>query len=107
MRSVWQAFLSKTQLLRSLGRGILICQWNASRRPQVRRALPVGPLQSISQAEFAALGVARMSLGSFLASSVQNRLIEDANALQTMGDDTVCTPIGYDVVDDLLAKGQK
>lgn len=64
--------------------------------------LPVGPLQSLGRAEFAAMGAARISLGSLLARSVQQRLLEDAQAILTDGNFATCTPAPSDQIDTFL-----
>ncbi|SFI73606.1 isocitrate lyase/PEP mutase family protein [Celeribacter neptunius] len=68
-------------------------------------ALPVGPLQTLTRSDFAALGVARISLGSLLARSVQERLIANAGDILGKGLFSTCTPAGSDLVDGLLDKG--
>lgn len=68
-------------------------------------ALPVGPLQGLTRADFAALGVARISLGSLLARSIHDRLISNARDILKAGLFSSCTPAGSDLVDGLLAKG--
>ncbi|TNE66363.1 MAG: isocitrate lyase/phosphoenolpyruvate mutase family protein [Rhodobacteraceae bacterium] len=70
-------------------------------------ALPVGPLQNLTRDDFAALGVARISLGSLLARSVHERLIANAEDILSQGVFSTCTPAGSDRVDALLAKGAR
>lgn len=66
-------------------------------------ALAAGPYTKVSLAEFAAAGVARISLGSSLARAMQ-RLIQDAaKAMFEDGDFTpLSNSISSDVVDNLL-----
>lgn len=71
-------------------------------------ALAAGPFAQLSLAEFAAMGVARVSLGSALA-RVTHRAIDDAaHALFSAGDFTPLTRgMSGDAVDDLLEKGAR
>ena len=70
-------------------------------------ALPVGPLHTLTRADFAALGVARISLGSLLARSVHARLIADAQAILSEGHFAATRPASGADVDALLAKGAR
>lgn len=69
-------------------------------------ALAAGPFTKITRAEFAALGVARISLGSALARATHRVIADAASAMFGSGD---FTPLGNSVsgktVDALLNKG--
>lgn len=69
-------------------------------------ALAVGPLSKLSLAEFGAMGVARVSLGSALARMVHKTLIDAGEAMLVEGrfDSHLGAP--GDAVDALLAKGE-
>jgi 2-methylisocitrate lyase-like PEP mutase family enzyme len=69
-------------------------------------ALAAGPFTKVTRAEFAALGVARISLGSALARATHRVIADAATAMFSSGD---FTPLGNSVsgkiVDELLNKG--
>jgi 2-methylisocitrate lyase-like PEP mutase family enzyme len=69
-------------------------------------ALAAGPFTKLSRADFAALGVARISLGSALARIAHKTIVDAANAMFGSGD---FTPLGNGIagskVDELLLKG--
>jgi 2-methylisocitrate lyase-like PEP mutase family enzyme len=71
-------------------------------------ALAAGPYSKVSMAEFAAAGVARVSLGSALA-RVTHRVIHDAaKAMFEAGDfSALSTAIGGDATDNLLKSGSR
>jgi 2-methylisocitrate lyase-like PEP mutase family enzyme len=69
-------------------------------------ALAAGPFTKLSRADFAALGVARISLGSALARITHKSIVDAANAMFGPGD---FAPLGKSIagakVDELLLKG--
>lgn len=69
-------------------------------------ALAAGPFTKVSRAEFAALGIARISLGSALARATHRVIHDAAVAMFGSGD---FTPLGNSIsgktVDELLSKG--
>ena len=70
--------------------------------------LAAGPYSKVSMAEFAAAGVARVSLGSALA-RVTHRVIHDAaKAMFDAGDfSALSTALSGDAVDKLLSEGSR
>jgi 2-methylisocitrate lyase-like PEP mutase family enzyme len=68
-------------------------------------ALAIGPLAALTRADFAALGVARISLGAALARMAQRALHDAATAMLTEGRFDSHPVIGGKAVDALLAKG--
>lgn len=71
-------------------------------------ALAAGPFSGVTRAEFAALGVARISLGAALARVTQRALIEAATALLDHGDFSLLgNGASGGTVDALLAKGAR
>lgn len=68
-------------------------------------ALAAGPFTKVSRAEFAAAGVARISLGSALARATHRVIYDAAKAMFDHGD---FSPLGHgisgDVIDDLLMR---
>ena len=74
---------------------------NASAKPF--NALAAGKFAKLSRAEFAALGVARISLGSSLARITNHVLIDTARRILSDGDFTdFLTASDFDTVDDLM-----
>jgi len=66
-------------------------------------ALTAGPFAKVSQAEFAAIGIARISLGSALARITHRAIHDAAQAMFQNGDFTPLTKgISSDTIDDLL-----
>lgn len=69
-------------------------------------SLAAGPFTKLSRADFAALGVARISLGSALARITHKAIVDAATAMFGSGD---FTPLGKGIagskIDELLLKG--
>lgn len=70
-------------------------------------ALPVGPLQSLTVADFAQIGVARLSLGSLLARSIHTQIVETASSIFDENHFNGCRPASGDLIDALMLKGSK
>ena len=71
-------------------------------------ALAAGPFTAVSLAEFAAAGVARVSLGSALARATHRVVADAARAMFGDGDfGALARSIGGDEVDALLARGRR
>ncbi|HBZ43074.1 MAG TPA: isocitrate lyase/phosphoenolpyruvate mutase family protein [Maritimibacter sp.] len=69
-------------------------------------ALAAGPDTTLTQADFARLGVARISLGSSLARATQRLVVEVAGAMFDAGDFSALAPAGTKIdFDALLHKG--
>ena len=67
-------------------------------------ALAVGPLARLRLAEFAEIGVARVSVGSALARAT-HRVIRDAGSAMLGGDFAGLGGVGADEIDPMLARG--
>jgi 2-methylisocitrate lyase-like PEP mutase family enzyme len=67
-------------------------------------ALAVGPLASLSLADFAEIGVARISVGAALARAT-HRVIQNAGGAMLGGDFTQLGGVSGDAIDGLLAQG--
>jgi 2-methylisocitrate lyase-like PEP mutase family enzyme len=81
-----------------------VCQ--ATRKPV--NALAVGGLAKLSRAEFGAIGVARISLGSALARLTHKAIFDAGKAMFDRGDFTMMGQgISGGVVDELMEKGAK
>lgn len=70
-------------------------------------ALAAGPQQALSRAEMAAMGVARISLGSMLARATHATLIAAARAMFDDGRFDAAPPASGSEVDALLAAGAR
>ena len=71
-------------------------------------ALAAGPFTHVSRAAFAALGVARISLGSALARATHRLIADAAEAMFERGDFTpLSRSIGGTAVDAMLEKGSR
>ncbi len=68
-------------------------------------ALAAGPFTKVSRSEFAAAGVARISLGSALARATHKLIADAADAMFTRGDFGLLGGISGGEVDALLEKG--
>ena len=70
-------------------------------------ALAAGPYTAVTRAEFAAAGVARISLGSALARATHRLIADAAEAMFAQGDFSRLGGISGDAVDALLEKGAR
>lgn len=70
-------------------------------------ALAAGPFTKITKAEFAAAGVARISLGSALARATHKVIRDAAQAMFDAGDFSLLGGVSGDEIDALLAEGRR
>lgn len=70
-------------------------------------ALAAGPFVRHSRAEFAAAGVARISIGSALARVTHRAILEAARPMLEAGDFSALRGVGGSVIDPLLARGAR
>jgi 2-methylisocitrate lyase-like PEP mutase family enzyme len=68
-------------------------------------ALAAGPFVRYTRAEFAAAGVARISIGSALARVTHKAILDAARPMLEAGDFSALKGVGAAVIDPLLAKG--
>jgi len=70
-------------------------------------ALAAGPFTKISRAQFADIGVARISLGSALARATHKVIRDAGNAMFKNGDFSALGGVSGDEIDTLVRKGRR